>query len=98
MPYGLYADDYAAAVRETGNVWAVSVVDLDAEASAAVQTVQSGGLPYYKERSGTTDRAPVSSSTAVLAVTLDSRRAMSAASAVIAFDSDENRTLILTIQ
>ena len=39
---GLFIDDYVAAIKETGNVWAVEVIDLHA---------QSGLFPHFKAHS-----------------------------------------------
>ena len=39
---GLFIDDYVAAIKEAGNVWAVNIIDLNAE---------SGLFPYYKSHS-----------------------------------------------
>lgn len=39
---GLFIDDYVAAIKEAGNIWAVEVIDLNAD---------SGLFPYFKSHS-----------------------------------------------
>lgn len=66
---GRLAGDYAQAVREAGNVWSVSVVDLAAEAPVSGED----GTELFRTPASATNRVPVSSAVSVARCALDSR-------------------------
>ena len=47
---GLFIDDYVAAVKEAGNVWAVNVIDLNAE-SGLFPLLKSHARFFHNEKS-----------------------------------------------
>lgn len=91
---GRLAGDYAQAVREAGNVWSVSVVDLAAEAPVSGED----GTELFRTPASATNRVPISSAVSLARCALDSRTVLSADSNVIAFNSDEARDIIILIR
>ena len=81
---GALPGDYAAAVREAGNVWAVTVVDL-AGAAPVTLPVREG---LFHSAPDATNRPPASVSGATVGCVLDSRREQSAVSLGVPFFSD----------
>ena len=90
---GSLLGDYAAAVREAGNVWAVTVVDL---AGAAPVSVPVGEGLFRSPPEGT-NRPPASVSGSTVGCALDSRREQSAVSIGVPFFSDGVGGFSLTV-
>ena len=81
---GALIGDYAAIVREAGNVWAVTVIDLAGSAPVTVP-VREG---LFRSPSDGTNRPPASVGCATVGCALDSRREQSAVSPGVPFFSD----------
>lgn len=90
---GALPGDYAAAVREAGNVWAVTVVDL--AGNAPVSAPASKGL--FRSLADATNRPPASVGISTVGCALDSRREQSAVSCAVTFFSSGIDGMSLTL-
>ena len=90
---GALLGDYAAAVREAGNVWAVTVVDL----AGAAPVTAPVGAGLFRSSPDATNRPPASVSGSTVGCTLDSRREQSAVSLGVPFFSDGVGGFSLTV-
>lgn len=81
---GRLIGDYTAAIREAGNLWSTTVVDLMGSAPVSMDA----GASLIRSPSYSTNRPPASVSRAAQGCALDSRREQTAVSAGVPFSSD----------